>query len=103
VNTVEPSESSLSQHKGHQAKVNTVEPAESSLSQPIVQHAIAREKEKNSSLKHLFESFNIGAVEQNIEQRPRTALIIDDSLVIRKSLSCALRNLEFRVEMLRMC
>jgi CheY-like chemotaxis protein len=97
VNTVEPAESSLSQHKGRQAKVNTFEPAESSLSQPIVQRAIAREEEKNSSLEFLLESFNIGAVEQNIEQRPRTALVIDDSLVIRKSLSRALGNLEFRV------
>jgi CheY-like chemotaxis protein len=86
-----------SQDKACQAKVNTVEPSESSLSQLIVQHTIAREKEKNSSLKLLLESINIGAIEQNIEQRPRTALIIDDSLVIRKSLSCALGNLEFRV------
>jgi PleD family two-component response regulator len=73
--------------------VNTLHLAEPSQSQPIVQRAIARE-EKNFII---GVSFKISAVEQNIKQRPRTALVIDDSLVIRKSLSHDLGNLEFRV------
>lgn len=60
----------------------------------IAPRSVAREKEGNTSFNS---TFNSGGAEQNINQRPRTALVIDDSLVIRKLLCRALGNLDFRV------